>query len=88
MFLYRTSKSSAKTIILKSDKKMKKRVDKREVFWYYSGAPYGKGAAEREFERARKPHGTLKIKQRERRRGTRKGREFKVLSDEREGQLF
>ena len=25
---------------------MKKRVDKRVVFWYYSGAPYGKGAAE------------------------------------------
>jgi hypothetical protein len=36
----------------KTLKKMKKRVDKREVFWYYSGAPYGKGAAEREFERA------------------------------------
>ena len=51
---------------------MKKRVDKWVAFWYYSEAPYGKGAAERGSERAGKPHGTLKIKQRDDKEGTRK----------------
>jgi hypothetical protein len=52
----------------KERKKTGKRVDKGSEDWYYREAPYGKGAAERKVERPGKPHGTLKIKQRVRKR--------------------
>jgi hypothetical protein len=61
---------------------MKKGVDKRGLIWYYSGAPYGRGRRGRGSERAGKPHGTLKIKQRDEEKEPVKDESYKVLSDE------